>query len=91
MVTNSTPSCFLKYSISLVVTGLAQNKLSKDLCDDSFDLPFVHHQHLRMPGDIGVDGDGEDELIVLPIAVIELIAPDILHVTGIDKPMTVGA
>lgn len=34
--------------------------------------------------------DGEDELIVLPIEVIEVVPPQILGISCIDEPMTVG-
>lgn len=42
-----------------------------------------------MPGDVGVDGDGEYEVVVLAIAVVELVAPDVFDVAGVDEAVAV--
>ena len=104
MVTNSTPSCFLKYSMSLEKPvraflslflfweGGIQNApvVVVGMADLSSYLPFMHQQDLRVAGDVGVDGDGEDELVVLAVAVVELVAPDVLDVAGVDEAVAVG-
>src|SRR5215204_6689217 len=50
---------------------------------DVFDETLQHEQDLRPPGDVGVDGDGEDRVVVLAVDPIELVAPDLLEVTGV--------
>lgn len=40
--------------------------------------------------DVRVNGDGEDELIVLPVEVVEVVPPQILGIPSIDEPVTVG-
>lgn len=36
-----------------------------------------------------MDGDGENELVILPIEVIKVISPYVFNVTGIYEPVTV--
>lgn len=40
--------------------------------------------------DIRMNRDGKDELIVLPVEVVEVVPPQILCISCIDEPVTVG-
>lgn len=51
--------------------------------------PFMHQQHMRPSRNIRVDSNREDKLIILAVEVVEMVAPDILHVPRVDKAMTV--
>src|SRR5215208_6428956 len=56
---------------------------------DVFDQALQHEQDLRSPGDVGVDGDGKDCVVILAVDPIELVAPDLLEVTRVYEAMTV--
>jgi hypothetical protein len=53
-------------------------------------LPFVHQYDLRTSRYVRVDADGEDELIVFPVAVVELVPPEILDIPGVDESVAIG-
>src|SRR5918993_5306762 len=57
---------------------------------DVVDEALQHEQHLGPPGDIGVDGDGEDRVVVLAVDPVELVAPDLLQVPRVDEAVAVG-
>lgn len=44
---------------------------------------------MRPSRNIRVDSNREDKLIILAVEVVEMVAPDILHVPRVDKAMTV--
>lgn len=50
----------------------------------------MHQQNLRSPRHVRVYRDGEDKLVVLPVEVIELIAPEVLDVARVDEAVAVG-
>lgn len=56
---------------------------------DVLDQPLVHEQDVGPARDVGVDGDGEDELVVLAVEVVEVVPPDVLDVAGIDPSVGV--
>lgn len=50
----------------------------------------MHQKNVRTTADVGMDRDGEDELIVLAIEVVEMIAPNVLHIARVDESMAIG-
>jgi hypothetical protein len=57
---------------------------------EMLDQALQHQQHLGAAGDIGVDGDGEDRVVVLAVDPVELVAPHLLYVARIDEAVAVG-
>src|SRR5699024_8928725 len=53
------------------------------------DETLQHELYLRAARDIGVQGDGEDRVIVLAVDPIELVAPKIFNITRADKAVAV--
>lgn len=49
--------------------------------------PFQHKNHVWMPADIRVNGHRKAEVVILPVEVIEMISPEILHIPGINPAM----
>lgn len=45
---------------------------------------------MRMATDIGMDCDGEDELVILSVKVVEVIKPQILNHIWVNPAMAVG-
>lgn len=56
---------------------------------DVLNQPLVHEQDMGAARDVGVDGDGKDELVVLAVEVVEVVPPDVLDVPGIDPSVGV--
>src|SRR5215216_1319473 len=56
---------------------------------DVVDQALQHEQNLRPPGDVGVDRDREDHVVILAVDPVELVAPDLLEVTRVDESMAV--
>lgn len=56
------------------------NPLDTFMFVDVFDQALMHEQSMRTTRSIRVDGHGEDELVVLPVEVIEMISPDIFEI-----------
>src|ERR1700728_4388904 len=52
--------------------------------------PFQHHQDVRTPRDVRMDGDWEHGIIVLAINPIELVAPHLLDGVWADEAVAVG-
>lgn len=44
---------------------------------------------MRPSRNIWMDSNREDKLIILAVEVIEMVAPDILHVPRVDKAMAI--
>ena len=84
MVTNSTPSCFLKCSMSLLT--LTQSLNSNILKGN---IPLMHQNHMRSPANIRMNRNREYKLIILPVEIIEMIPPNILNIPRIHKPMAI--
>lgn len=51
----------------------------------------MHENGMRPAGDIRMDGNREDELVVLAIEIVKVVSPDILDIAGIHEPMAVGS
>jgi hypothetical protein len=76
MVTHSTPSCLLMYSMSLSrysSVGRPLTATSLPRVAGPVRLPFMHQQDVRPSGNVGVHRKGEHELVVLAIIVVEVI------------------
>lgn len=52
--------------------------------------PFEHEDDVRMAGDVRVHGDGEDEVVVLAVEVVEVVAPELLDCFGVDPAVGLG-
>lgn len=50
----------------------------------------MHKQRMRPPRNIRMNRNRENELIILAVKVIKVIAPDILNISRIHEPMTIG-
>src|SRR5690606_31859377 len=49
-----------------------------------------HEQHLRATRDVRVDRDGKNRVVVFAVDPVELIAPHLLDMAGIDEAMAIG-
>lgn len=49
----------------------------------------MHQQHMWSPRHIRMNGNGKDELVVLAVEIVEMVPPDILHISRVDEPVTV--
>lgn len=47
----------------------------------------MHQNDLRLPADLRVDGDGEDEAVILAVGEVELLAPQLLHDGRINETL----
>jgi len=45
--------------------------------------PFKHEDDVRVAGDVRVHGDGEDEVVVFAVEVVEVVAPELLDRLGV--------
>lgn len=55
------------------------------------DEPLEHEQHLWAAGHVGVDGEGDDAVVLLPVDPVELVAPHLLDLARVDEAVGVGA
>lgn len=51
--------------------------------------PLMHKQRMRPARNIRMDRNRKDELVILPIKIVKVIAPDILYITRIHESMTI--
>lgn len=84
IVTHSTPSLVLMYSMILAPRQYLSSKESRLLHS-----PFQHHQRVRVSTDVRMDCHRINEFVVLPIEVVELIEPQLLNVSRIDPTVAI--
>src|SRR5690625_1115122 len=58
-----------------------------DVVEDALE----HEQHLRPAGDVGVDGEGEDRVVHLPVHPVELVLPQLLDDLRGDETSSIRA
>ena len=51
------------------------------------DSPFQHENYMWMPTDIRMDGHRKAEVVILPVEVIKVVPPQVLHISGINPAM----
>src|SRR3954451_8139422 len=83
------------------VAGIAGGEVAGGVCHEGkFDIVVAlhvieetleHEQVLWAAGDVGVEGDGEDGVVHLPIDPVELVLPQLLDVLRADEAVAVGA
>lgn len=84
IVTHSTPSCLLMYS--MILHSISQQIISKfecfSQCQDPSRLslplplsvsPFMHKEHMRSPRNIRMNRHRKDKLIILTIKIVKVI------------------
>lgn len=54
------------------------------------ELPFEHEDDVRVAGDVRVHGDGEDEVVVFAVEVVEVVAPELLDGLGVHPAVGLG-
>src|SRR4029079_14685594 len=52
--------------------------------------PVVHHEHMGLAGNIGMDGHRVNGIVILAIPPVELVEPHALDVMRADETMAVG-
>ena len=49
--------------------------------------PFQHENRMWMTADIGMNSDWKAKIVILPVEVIEMVSPEILHIPRINPAM----
>src|SRR5688500_780865 len=73
----SEAALFLAWAAAREVVGdlVEGGELHPRMPHDVVEQPLEHQQHLRPPGYVGMDGEGEHGVVHLPIDPVELVAP----------------
>lgn len=57
---------------------------------DVLNDPFVHQQNVGPSTHVRVDCHREDEFVVLPVEVVEVVHPNCFYISRIDPSVTIG-